>query len=49
MDKISLLIIIDKLTNISDLAYHGTIDSVDISFRIDAIIDELRGFVDFCE
>ena len=49
MDKISLLIIIDKLTNISDLAYHKTIDSVDVSFQIDAVIDELQSFVDYCD
>lgn len=49
MDKISLQIIIDKLTNISDLAYHETIDGVDTSFQIDSVIDELKTWLAYLQ
>jgi hypothetical protein len=49
MDKISLMIIIDKLTNLSDLGYNETIDSVEMSFRLDSIIDELTSYVEYCD
>ena len=44
MDIVSLIGIIEDLTNISDRCYHEQIDSVEASFEIDKVIDELEGW-----
>lgn len=47
MDKISLLIIIEKLTKIHDQLYDENIDSVDASFELGKVIDDLNSWMDY--
>lgn len=47
MDKISLSIIIEKLTNIHDQLYDENIDPVDASFELGKVIDDLNGWMDY--
>ena len=47
MDKVSLAIIIEKLTNIHDQLYDKNIDSVDASFELGKVIDDLNGWMDY--
>ena len=49
MDKISLRLIIQRLDEISIAAYHEQIDGVEASFRIDSVIDELKGWKELME
>lgn len=45
MDKVSLLILIDKLKSISLRLYDEDIDGIDGSYELDEIIDDLEGWV----
>lgn len=47
MDKISLSLIIDKLTEISDQLYNGKPDRVLISFELDKVIDDLNDWLKY--
>ena len=47
MDKVTLSLLIDKLTSISQRLYNEESNGVEISFEIDEIIDNLNGWLDY--
>lgn len=46
IDEVSLKEIRDKIYNISDQLYTGSIDGVDASSALDAIVDELDNIIE---
>lgn len=49
MDKVTLAIIRDKLYNLSGRMYDCVINSVDASYELDYIIDEIDEELEFME